>query len=61
MQHEFDGKRIFFYSRRQKRIWLTCLRVAGTLKKMIIEHTEVEDSLKGQGLGLIIGDIWLNL
>jgi hypothetical protein len=52
IQHEFDEKKgSFFIVEDKKRIAEMVYVMAGP-KKMIIEHTEVEDSLKGQGVGV---------
>lgn len=51
IQHEFDGKRgSFFLEEGAKRFGEMVYVMAGP-KKMIIEHTEVDESLKGQGIG----------
>ncbi|WP_192349079.1 GNAT family N-acetyltransferase [Algoriphagus sp. Y33] len=52
IQHEFDGKKgSFFLEEEAKRVAEMVYVMAGP-KKMIIEHTEVDESLKGQGIGL---------
>lgn len=52
IKHEFDGRKgSFFVEEGAKRIAEMVYVMAGT-KKMIIEHTEVDESLKGQGVGV---------
>lgn len=52
IQHEFDGKGgSFFMEDGAKRFGEMVYVMAGP-KKLIIEHTEVGESLKGQGIGL---------
>lgn len=52
IQQETDGNRgSFFIEEESKRI-AEMIYVMAEPKKMIIEHTEVDDSLKGQGIGL---------
>lgn len=52
IQHEFDGKRgSFFIEEGAKRLAKMVYVMAGP-KKMIIEHTEVDESLTGQEIGL---------
>lgn len=52
IQHQFDGRRgSFFMEKEAKRLAEMVYVMAGP-KKMIIEHTEVDESLKGQGIGL---------
>jgi uncharacterized protein len=51
IQQEFDGKKgAFFIEVNQIRFAEMVYVMAGP-KRMIIEHTEVNDSLKGQGIG----------
>jgi uncharacterized protein len=51
-EHQFDGhKGSFFIEKEGKRLAEMVYVMAGT-KKMIIEHTEVDESLKGQGIGV---------
>jgi len=51
IQHQSDGRRgSFFLAEGDKRIAEMVYVMAGP-KKMIIEHTEVDESLKGQGVG----------
>ena len=52
IQHQHDGPRgSFFIKEGDKRIAQMVYVMAGP-KKMIIEHTEVDESLKGQGIGM---------
>ncbi|TXD75431.1 N-acetyltransferase [Algoriphagus ratkowskyi] len=52
IQQETDGKRgAFFIEEGAKRI-AEMIYVMAEPKKMIIEHTEVEESMRDQGLGL---------
>ena len=52
IQHQFDGhKGSFFIEEGAKRFAEMVYVMAGP-KKMIIEHTEVDESLKGQGIGV---------
>jgi uncharacterized protein len=51
-EHQFDGHKCsFFIEKEGKRLAEMVYVMAGT-KKMIIEHTEVDESLKGQGIGV---------
>ena len=51
IQHQFDGRKGSFYIEKGgKRIAEMVYVMAGP-KKLIIEHTEVDDSLQGQGIG----------
>jgi predicted GNAT family acetyltransferase len=51
IQHISDGKKGSFYLEREgKKIARMDYVMAGETK-LIIEHTEVDDSLKGQGIG----------
>ena len=52
IQHEFDGKRGSFYQEEGAKRFGEMVYVMAGQKKMIIEHTEVDESLKGQGIGL---------
>lgn len=52
IQHEFDGKRGSFYLEEGAKRFAEMVYVMAGPKKMIIEHTEVDDSLQGQGVGL---------
>ncbi|SDA88986.1 hypothetical protein SAMN03080617_03132 [Algoriphagus alkaliphilus] len=54
IQHHTDKIRgSFFIGEETKRLAEMVYVMAGT-KKMIIEHTEVDESLKGQGVGVIL-------
>lgn len=51
IQHQFDGRKgSFFVQEGGKRMAEMVYVMAGP-KRMIIEHTEVDESLKGQGVG----------
>ena len=52
IQHEFDGKRGSFYLKESNTRLAEMVYVMAGPKKMIIEHTEVNESLKGQGIGM---------
>lgn len=51
IEHEFDGKRGSFYLEEGAKRFAEMVYVMAGPKKMIIEHTEVDESLKGQGIG----------
>lgn len=52
IQHQSDGLRgSFFVEQDSKRLAEMVYVMAGP-KRMIIEHTEVDESLKGQGVGV---------
>ncbi len=51
IQHEFDGKRGSFYLEEGAKRFAEMVYVMAGPAKMIIEHTEVDESLKGQGIG----------
>lgn len=51
IQHEFDGKRGSFYVEEGAKRLAEMVYVMAGSKKLIIEHTEVDESLKGQGIG----------
>ena len=52
IQHQSDGHRgSFFFGEATKPLAEMVYVMAGP-KKMIIEHTEVDESLKGQGVGV---------
>ncbi|MBN7813493.1 N-acetyltransferase [Algoriphagus sp. H41] len=52
IQHQSDGRRgSFFVEQDSKRLAEMVYVMAGP-KRMIIEHTEVDESLKGQGVGV---------
>lgn len=51
IQHQFDGRKgSFFIEENGKRLAEMVYVMAGP-QKMIIEHTEVDESLKGKGAG----------
>ncbi|MFN4000217.1 GNAT family N-acetyltransferase [Algoriphagus sp.] len=51
IQHQFDGRKgSFFIEENEKRLAEMVYVMAGP-QKMIIEHTEVDESFKGQGKG----------
>ncbi|SFT86318.1 hypothetical protein SAMN04489724_2407 [Algoriphagus locisalis] len=52
IKHEFDGKRGSFFIEEGARRFAEMVYVMAGPKKMIIEHTEVDESLQGQGVGL---------
>ncbi|WP_296698620.1 GNAT family N-acetyltransferase [Algoriphagus sp.] len=51
IQHQFDGKRGSFFVEEGARRFAEMVYVMAGPKKMIIEHTEVDEFLKGQGIG----------
>ena len=51
IQHEFDGKKGSFYVMKGDQRIAEMVYVMAGDAKMIIEHTEVDESLKGQGVG----------
>jgi predicted GNAT family acetyltransferase len=52
IQHRQDGRRgAFFYAEQDKQLAEMVYVMAGPTK-MIIEHTEVDESLKGKGVGM---------
>ncbi len=51
IQHEFDGRKGSFFIEEGARRFAEMVYVMAGPKKMIIEHTEVDESLKGQGIG----------
>lgn len=51
IQHFFDGKKGSFYIEVNNEKLATMDYVMAGDTKLIIEHTEVDDSLKGQGIG----------
>ncbi|WPR76496.1 GNAT family N-acetyltransferase [Algoriphagus sp. NG3] len=51
IQHEFDGKKGSFYLEVGSKRSAEMVYVMAGPDKMIIEHTEVDESLKGQGIG----------
>lgn len=50
--HEDDGKRGSFFVEIERKRMAEMVYVMAGAKKMIIEHTDVDESLKGQGIGL---------
>ena len=51
IQHEFDGKSGSFYLEIDGKRLATMDYVMADKKKLVVEHTEVDISLKGQGIG----------
>jgi predicted GNAT family acetyltransferase len=51
IEREFDGKRGSFFIQEGAKRFAEMVYVMAGPKKMIIEHTEVDESLKGQGIG----------
>jgi len=51
IQHIFDGKKGSFLLEIEGKKLATMDYVMSGERKLIIEHTEVDDSLKGQGIG----------
>ena len=51
IQHQFDGRKGSFFVEEGARRFAEMVYVMAGSKKMIIEHTEVDESLKGQGIG----------
>lgn len=52
IQHQFDGRKGSFFVEEGARRFAEMVYVMAGPKKMIIEHTEVDESLKGQGIGV---------
>jgi predicted GNAT family acetyltransferase len=52
IQHEFDEKKGSFFIIVDKKRIAEMVYVMARPKKMIIEHTEVNESFQGQGMGL---------
>lgn len=52
IRHENDGRRGSFFIEEGAKRFAEMVYVMAGAKKMIIEHTEVDDSLQGQGIGL---------
>jgi len=52
VQHEFDGKKGAFFVEKDAKHAAEMVYVMAGSKKMIIEHTEVDDSMKGLGIGV---------
>lgn len=51
IQHHFDGRKGSFFVEEGVRRFAEMVYVMAGPKKMIIEHTEVDETLKGQGIG----------
>lgn len=51
IQHQFDGRKGSFYVQEGGKRLAEMVYVMAGPKRMIIEHTEVDESLKGQGVG----------
>lgn len=51
IQHEFDGRKGAFFIENEGKHLAEMVYVMAGDTKMIIEHTEVDDSLRGQGIG----------
>jgi predicted GNAT family acetyltransferase len=51
IKHEFDGRKGSFYIEAGAKRFAEMVYVMAGPQKMIIEHTEVDESLKGQGVG----------
>lgn len=51
IQHEFDGRKGSFFIQEGAKRFAEMVYVMAGPQKMIIEHTEVDESLKGQGIG----------
>ncbi|SIN69603.1 GNAT family N-acetyltransferase [Algoriphagus halophilus] len=51
IQHQFDGRKGSFFVEEGVRRFAEMVYVMAGPKKMIIEHTEVDETLKGQGIG----------
>ncbi|RIW13129.1 N-acetyltransferase [Algoriphagus lacus] len=51
IQHKFDGRKGSFFMEEGGTHLAEMVYVMAGPKKMIIEHTEVDESLKGQGIG----------
>lgn len=51
IKHEFDGKKGSFFMEEGAKRSAEMVYVMAGPKKLIIEHTEVDESLKGQGIG----------
>jgi predicted GNAT family acetyltransferase len=54
IQHEFDGKKGSFFIEVNKKRFAEMVYVMVGPKKLIIEHTEVDESLKKQGIGQLL-------
>ena len=51
-QHQVDGHRGSFFLEKNSEVLAELVYVMAGQKKMIIEHTEVDESLRGQGVGV---------
>ncbi|WP_144605327.1 GNAT family N-acetyltransferase [Algoriphagus algorifonticola] len=51
IQHQFDGKRGAFFIEEDAKRFAEMVYVMAGESKLIIEHTEVDPSLQGQGIG----------
>ena len=51
IQHQFDGKRGSFFMEEAAKRFAEMVYVMAGGSKLIIEHTEGDQSLKGQGIG----------
>ncbi|SEG10236.1 GNAT family N-acetyltransferase [Algoriphagus boritolerans] len=51
IQHQFDGRKGSFFIVEGGKYLAQMVYVMAGPQKMIIEHTEVDESLKGQGVG----------
>ena len=51
IQHQLDGRKGSFFVEEGAKRFAEMVYVMAGQKKMIIEHTEVDESLKGQGVG----------
>ena len=54
IQHQQNGNRGSFFVEEGARRFAEMVYVMAGPQKMIIEHTEVDESLKGQGIGVKI-------
>jgi hypothetical protein len=52
IQHQIEGLRGSFFIKNDVKKVAQMVYVLAGPKKMIIEHTEVDESLKGQGIGI---------
>lgn len=52
IQHEFDGKKGSFFLEDGSKRFAEMVYVMDGPKKLIVEHTEVNEDMKGQGIGL---------
>jgi predicted GNAT family acetyltransferase len=51
IQHQFDGKKGSFFMEEGAKRFAEMVYVMAGESKLIIEHTEVDPSLQGQGIG----------